>query len=258
MSVESYPAFNPFSLHGKRILVTGASSGLGREIALSCARMGAEIIATGRDQGRLLSTLSELQSISQLPHTAVAADLTVQADRDNLTASLGEKINGVAHCAGVSRLCPVRLFSETYLRDLQAINVESPMLLTQGLLKRNKMAPGSSFLFIASIAAHIGVPGVAAYSGTKAALIAMSRCLAMEVVKHGTRVNCLSPGLVDTPMLQSVVGGGPGDVEGQRSIYPLGFGKPQDVANAAIFMLSDASRWITGTTLVMDGGLTIT
>ena len=130
------------------------------------------------------------------------------------------------------------------------------MLLTQALLKRNLVAADGSILFIASIAAHIGVAGVGAYSGSKAALLAMSRCLAMEVVKRGIRVNCLSPALVETPLLDAtaqVVG----SLEAERGNYPLGFGKPDDVANAAIFMLSGASRWITGTTLVMDGGLTI-
>ena len=256
MSVESYPAFNPFSLQGKRILVTGASSGLGYEIAISCARMGAEILATGRDPIRLAKTLQDLKAISDLPHRLVAADLTVSEEREALVASIEDKLDGVAHCAGVSRLCPVRMFSETFLREMQAINVDAPMMLTQGLLKRNRMAPHSSILFIASIAAHIGVAGTAAYSGNKAALIGMARCLAIEVVKHGIRVNCLSPALVDTPMIYGV-GSGPGYIENQRSAYPLGFGKPQDVANAAIFMLSGASAWITATTLVMDGGLTI-
>jgi NAD(P)-dependent dehydrogenase (short-subunit alcohol dehydrogenase family) len=256
MSVESYPAFNPFSLQGKRILVTGASSGLGYEIAISCARMGALIIATGRDQIRLAKTLDDLRAISDLPHIAIAADLTVAAEREALVASIDDKIDGLAHCAGISRLCPIRLISEDYLKNLQAVNVDAPMLLTQGLLIRNRIAANGSILFIASIAAHIGVSGVGAYSGTKAALIAIARCLALEVVKHRIRVNCLSPALVETPMIVGP-GTGPGFVEGQRSVYPLGLGKPQDVANAAIFMLSGASSWITGTTLIMDGGLTI-
>ncbi|MNN46759.1 2-(S)-hydroxypropyl-CoM dehydrogenase [compost metagenome] len=130
------------------------------------------------------------------------------------------------------------------------------MLLSQGILKRNLMAADGSILFIASIAAHIGVPGVGAYSGTKAALIAMSRCLAMEVIKRRIRVNCLSPALVETPLFDATVKM-VGSMTQQLERYPLGFGKPEDIANAAIFMLSGASRWVTGTTLVMDGGLTI-
>ncbi|HCL4103340.1 TPA: SDR family oxidoreductase, partial [Pseudomonas aeruginosa] len=148
------------------------------------------------------------------------------------------------------------MMTEAHLHEVQSINVDSPMLLTQALLKRNLVAPGGSILFIASIAAHIGVAGVGAYSGTKAALIAMSRCLAMEVVKRNIRVNCLSPSLVETPLLDAATQT-VGSMDGQRSNHPMGFGKPEDIANAAIFMLSDASRWVTGTTLVMDGGLTI-
>ncbi|WP_218583059.1 SDR family NAD(P)-dependent oxidoreductase [Pseudomonas sp. 8AS] len=249
--------FNPFNLSGRRILVTGASSGLGLAIAQSCARMGAELVVTGRDRDRLTLALDALRTISDLPHLSVQADLTVAEQRAELVAALGNEINGIVHSAGISRLCPVRMMSEGHLREVQTINVEAPMLLTQALLKRNLVGGGGSILFIASIAAHIGVAGVGAYSGSKAALVAMSRCLAMEVVKRRIRVNCLSPALVETPLLEAtakVIG----SMEAERNNYPLGFGKPEDVANAAIFMLSDASRWVTGTTLVMDGGLTIT
>jgi NAD(P)-dependent dehydrogenase (short-subunit alcohol dehydrogenase family) len=254
--VNDETCFNPFSLSGKRILVTGATSGLGMEIALSCARMGAELIVTGRDQERLARTLDALQSISDSPHQSFQADLTIAEQRAALAAALEKEIDGLAHSAGISRLCPVRMMGEAHLREIQAVNVEAPVLLTQSLLKRNLISSGGSILFIASIAAHIGVAGVGAYSGTKAALIALSRCLAMEVVKRRIRVNCLSPALVDTPLLEAtaqIVG----SMETERNNYPLGFGKPEDIANAAIFMLSGASRWITGTTLVMDGGLTI-
>jgi NAD(P)-dependent dehydrogenase (short-subunit alcohol dehydrogenase family) len=133
------------------------------------------------------------------------------------------------------------------------------MLLTQVLLKRNLLQDGSSMVFISSIAAHIGVPGVGAYSGTKAALLAMVRCLAMEVAKRSIRANCLSPALVRTPLLEATATMvGAGAMEQEQNNYPLGFGEADDIANAAVFLLSGASRWITGTTIVMDGGLTIT
>jgi NAD(P)-dependent dehydrogenase (short-subunit alcohol dehydrogenase family) len=255
MVVSDNTSFNPFSLAGKRVLITGASSGLGQAIALSCARMGAELIITGRNQDRLTKTFEELQSISDLPHRMVAADLVIAAEREGVIEALGSEIHGLVHSAGISRLCPTRMMGEAHLRELHATNVEAPILLSQGILKRNLLAADGSILFIASIAAHIGVAGVGAYSGTKAALIAMSRCLAMEVVKRRIRVNCLSPSMVETPLFDEaakVV-----CMKAQLESHPLGFGKPEDVANAAIFMLSGASRWITGTTLVMDGGLTI-
>lgn len=249
--------FNPFSLADRRILVTGSTSGLGKTIALTCARMGAEIICTGRNAERLAQTLAELQALSARPHQGVQADLTQPESRDALMAAVGQTaLHGVVHSAGISRLSPVRMLTEQHLREVQSINVDAPMLLTQALLKRNLVAADGSMVFIASIAAHIGVPGVAAYSGTKAALLAMVRCLAMEVIKRRIRANCLSPALVETPLLEATATM-IGSMEQERGNYPLGFGKPEDIANAAVFLLSGASRWITGTTLVMDGGLTI-
>ncbi|AVS75900.1 SDR family NAD(P)-dependent oxidoreductase [Paracidovorax cattleyae] len=248
----------PFHLTGQRILVTGATSGLGHAIALACARMGAQVIGVGRDEARLARTLEALQAAAPgASHLAVRADLTQAGDRSALVEQIGPSpLSGVVHSAGISRLSPVRMITEQHLREVQAINVDAPMLLTQALLKRNLVAQGGSLVFIASIAAHIGVPGVAAYSGTKAALIAMVRCLAMEVVKRGVRANCLSPALVETPLLDATATL-VGSMEQERGNYPLGFGRPDDVANAAVFLLSQASRWITGTTLIMDGGLTI-
>jgi NAD(P)-dependent dehydrogenase (short-subunit alcohol dehydrogenase family) len=250
---------NPFSLAGKRILVTGATSGLGRATSLACARMGATVVGAGRDEVRLRETQQMLDETSS-GHCMVRAELTEAVDRDLLVASLEAiPLHGVVHAAGISRLSPVRMFTEKHLREVQAINVEAPMLLTQILIKRNLMQDGGSMVFISSIAAHFGVPGVGAYSGTKAALQAMVRCLAMEVAKRGIRANCLSPALVKTPLLEataSIIGAGA--MEQEQNNYPLGFGEPDDVANAAVFLLSGASRWITGTTIVMDGGLTLT
>jgi len=243
----------PFSLEGKRILVTGASSGIGRQIAISCSQMGATVIGIGRDTSKLDETLSLL---SGADHLMVPADLTQASGRDSVLAAIDNPLEGLVHCAGISRLSPVRMMTEAHLLEIMAINVNAPMLLTQGLLKKQKIQDGGSILFISSIAAHIGVAGVAGYSGSKAALIAMMRCLAMEVVKRKIRVNCLSPALVQSPLLTATAKL-VGSMETEENNYPLGFGEPVDVANASIFFLSEASRWITGTTLVMDGGLTI-
>ncbi|MBN8477754.1 MAG: SDR family oxidoreductase [Burkholderiales bacterium] len=188
-------------------------------------------------------------------HLAVTADLVEPDERERLVAACGS-LNGVVHCAGISRLAPMRMIGAQHLSDVWKINYEAPMLLTQRILAKNQVAANGSILFLSSIAAFIGVAGVGVYSGTKAALIATMRCLAMEVVKRGIRVNCLAPALVETPLLaatETMVA----SMDQQRAAYPLGFGRPEDVANAAVFFLSDASRWITGTTLVMDGGLTI-
>jgi NAD(P)-dependent dehydrogenase (short-subunit alcohol dehydrogenase family) len=250
------PPGNPFSLAGKRVLVTGASSGLGQATALACARMGAEVIASGRDASRLEQTLLQLRAVSPLRHRARVADLTVADQRQALVAWLDDALHGVVHSAGISRLCPVRLMNAEHLQSLYAINVEAPTLLTRELLRQGRLCDESSLVFIASIAAHIGVAGVGGYSATKAALIAMARCLAMEVAHRRIRVNCLAPALVETPLVQAArttVGTFDKHLQG----YPLGIGQPDDVAHAALYLLAQASRWVTGTTLVLDGGLTI-
>lgn len=247
---------SPFSLAGKRILITGATSGLGHATAITCARLGATVVGVGRDPARLEDTQQALARLSDAPHQLIRTDLTEETEREGLLDALKDPLDGILHSAGISRIRPFRMITADHLRELQAINVEAPMLLTQGMLRKRLIASGGSVLFMASIAAHIGVAGVAAYSGTKAALIAMMRCLAMEVVKHGIRVNCLAPALVETPLFEATKNF-VGSVDDLRSSYPLGFGQPEDVANAAVFFLSPASRWITGTTLVLDGGLTI-
>jgi NAD(P)-dependent dehydrogenase (short-subunit alcohol dehydrogenase family) len=243
---------DPFSLDGRRLLVTGASSGLGRAIAVTCALRGASVILTGRDAARLEETRGAMTGTG---HLCVAADLVEPAGRDHVVSECGP-VDGIVHSAGISRLSPIRMANANHLADVWKINYEAPVLLTQKLLAKNQVAANGSIVFMSSIAAFIGVAGVGVYSGTKAALIATMRCLAMEVVKRGIRVNCLAPALVETPLLaatETVVA----NIDEQKAAYPLGFGKPDDVANAAVFYLSNASRWITGTTLVMDGGLTI-
>lgn len=234
------------------MLVTGASSGIGRQIAISCAGMGARVVLSGRDPERLSQTLAAMEGEG---HRAVPAELTLDADLDRLVAEAGA-LDGVVHCAGISRLAPIRMATRVHVEEVWKVNYEAPVLLTQRLLARSRVNPDGSILFMSSIAAFIGVAGVGVYSGSKAALIATMRCLAMETVRRRIRVNCLAPALVESPLLEAtekmVM-----SIETTRADYPLGFGKAEDVANAAVFFLSGASRWITGTTLVMDGGLTI-
>lgn len=258
MSSTMKSDFNPFTLEGKRILVTGASSGLGYAIALDAARMGAEIIGVGRDAPRLEKLLQEVQSISSFAHKVVIADLLLQESIEYLVSQLSHPIDGVVHSAGISRLSPMRQVSIKHIREVNTINVEAPLLLTQSLLSKNKIHPSGSIVFISSIAAHIGVPGVGVYSGSKAYLIAAMRCLALEVVKRKIRANCISPAIIDTPLLAATISvRGSDSMDTLESHYPLGFGTPEDVSNACIYFLSDASKWVTGTTLIMDGGLTI-
>lgn len=238
-----------FSLVGKRILVTGASSGIGRQIAIACAQMGAQLVISGRDVIRLGITFSALPDKG---HTQIVADLTAQADIDRLVADAGV-LDGLVHAAGISKLVPLRLINQTHLDEMFASNTFAPMLLTRGLLAKKRIAAGGSILFIASIASHIGPMASSAYAASKSALLGMVRSLGLEVAKQGIRANCIAPGYVRTPLLDGLQGSG-GNMAGLFELTPLGMGEPEDVAYAAVFYLSDASRWITRNYFILDGG----
>lgn len=243
---------SPFGLHERTVLVTGASSGIGRQIALSCAKAGATLVLTGRNDERLQALLDELGGA---PHRMLVADLNDEAQVDALSTGAG-KIDGLVHSAGIAALAPLRMASREHIEGQLATNLIAPMLLTRALLACQAVRNGGSIVFISSVSAHIGVRGVSAYSASKAAVEGMARSLSIELAPRSIRVNCLAPGLVQTPLLDAAVAT-TGNLDETFGRYPLGIGQPEDVANAAIFFLSRASRWITGTTLVLDGGHTV-
>jgi len=243
---------DPFSLQGKRILITGASSGIGRQIALSCAEMGAQLVISGRNEARLAETFATLQGTG---HAQVIANLDKQDDIDHLVASVGV-LDGVAHAAGIARLAPFRLMNRAHLDETFASNVYAPLLLTRGLLAKKRINANGSILFISAIGSHVGPVATAAYSASKAALLGAMRTLALEVARQGIRANCIAPGYVRTPMLDGLNHSG-GNIDEHAKLTPLGLGEPEDVAYAAVFYLSDASRWVTRNYFVVDGGLTV-
>lgn len=244
---------NPFSLEGKTILVTGASSGIGRQTCISISRAGGIVMATGRNRQRLMETMDLLQGAG---HRHITADLTREDDRNALLDML-PPLSGVFHSAGVMKLIPYHFVTESHLRNIYKTNYESAVLLTQGLLKRKLIMDGGSIVFVASTSGLFGAKALAAYAGSKGALIASSRVLALEVAPRNIRSNCLAPALVETPMAAYASDSVSAETFAEsRKLYPLGFGKPEDVANAAVFLLADASRWITGTTMILDGGCT--
>jgi NAD(P)-dependent dehydrogenase (short-subunit alcohol dehydrogenase family) len=241
---------HPFHLHGKSVLVTGASSGIGRAVAIECARAGARVVVNGRSQERLDETLAMLQAAGGAGHNACAADLTDAAQLAQLVDQAGE-LDGVVHAAGIDGVTPVRMLRQGFMESVLNGNFMAPLMLTQKLLFKKSLRNGSSLVFLSSIAAHTGTVGVGPYSASKAALEGMIRCLALEIAPRGMRANALAPGLVDTPLVNDDRAW----LEEKGKSYPLGLGKPEDVAYAAVYLLCDASRKVTGTRLHLDGGI---
>lgn len=240
---------NPFNLTGKTILVTGASSGIGRGIAVACAGMGAKVIITGRDQLRLQSTLSSLEGEG---HEAIQADLTDKDQRACLVNALPE-LDGLAQCAGIGNRTPCKLIAEQDIREVMQPNTEAPILLQSELLCAKKIRKDASIVYIASAAATMPAQGNALYSASKAAVVAYAKCLAQELAPRSIRVNCISPAMVWTNL--ALVGATEEQLHEAEKAYPLKrYGQPTDVANLAVYLLSDASAWMTGSNIEITGG----
>lgn len=244
---------NPFSLDGKTILVTGASSGIGQTTAISCAKMGANVVITGRDQGRLQTTAD----LSGKSVTQMVADLTVQADMENLLAAL-PPLDGAVLCAGNSTTLPLQFGSREKFDEMFDVNFFAPVELLRLMYKKKILQKGSSVVLLASIGGtHSFMPGNGVYGASKAALNSVMKYAAREYASRKIRVNSICPGMVDTPLIHR------GTITEEQLAedakrYPLGrYGKPEDIANGAIYLLSDASSWLTGHDLVIDGGFSI-
>lgn len=238
-----------FSLSGKTILVTGASSGIGRAIAIACSQAGARVILNGRNQSRLQATM---EALSGEGHEAVQADLTDAEQRTFLVESLPQ-LDGVVHCAGIgSRVLCKMLEDQDVSRVMQA-NFKAPVLLQAELLREKKIAKEASIVFIASAAATMPSVGNAIYSASKAAIIAYAKCLAQELANRKIRVNCISPAMVWTDL--ALVGATEEQLREAEQNYPLKrYAQPEDITGAAIYLLSDAAVWVTGSNIELTGG----
>jgi NAD(P)-dependent dehydrogenase (short-subunit alcohol dehydrogenase family) len=241
-----------FSLTGKTILVTGASSGLGRQCAITISRQGGTVIITGRNEERLRETISSLEGEN---HRHFIADLTRKEQLTGLVETL-PKLNGVVYSTGISDLSPARFIKEEDIARTFKISFEASVLLTSELLARKKLQNNAcSLVFISSISTRYPFVGGAMYISAKAALEAYAQVLALELASKGIRSNCLAPAFVKTPMLNYAAENY--SEEAVRKIeerQPLGLGEPEDVANTVVFFLSDASKWITMTNLILGGG----
>ena len=245
--------YNPYSLEGKTILVTGASSGIGRRTAIECSRMGATLVITGRNQERLNDTLLNLEGEG---HLIFASDLTTDSSMQVLIEKL-PPLNGVFFCAGVTDTTPAKFIDEEKIERVFSINIKSPMLLTKWLFKKKKIQAGASLVYMSSYGAEVVTPGLGIYAASKGAVNSFMRTIATEFSSRKIRANSIMAMMVKTELVDTLGSFSKEDFEKDEAKYPLGYGKPEDIAFAAIFLLSDASKWITGSVIKMDGGSTL-
>lgn len=242
--------FNPFSLQGKTVLVTGASSGIGRAIATACSRMGAAIVATGRNVQKLDITKESLEGDNNL---VISADLTNAGDIKRLVIQT-PSLDGVVHCAGIGHRQPAKLLTTEEVEIVMKTNFLSAVSLQTELMNAKRLNKASSIVFVASVAPKMPAYGNAAYTASKAAIIGYAKCLALELAPRGIRVNCICPAMVWTDLIKQE-GVGEKELYQAQQKYPLKrFGQPEDVANLAIYLLSDASQWMTNSCIDITGG----
>jgi len=243
--------FNPFSLENKKILVTGASSGLG--IGIDASKMGANVILTARNEERLRKTFSQLEGTD---NSLFVADLCNTNDIDQLVEKL-PVLDGIVLCAGIIKTLPVKSITDDAISEIFKTNIISSIELLKRCLKAKKIAHNSSIVFISSVSTFNVKIGNSLYSATKGAVNSFAKAMALETAKQGIRVNCIQPGFIPSKILDK------SGIESEQILkfygerHPLGFGTPDDIAFACIYLLSDAARWVTGSIFTIDGGYTL-
>lgn len=245
---------NPFSLTGKLILVTGASSGIGKSIAIECSKSGAQLIITGRNKERLEQTFAELNGQN---HQPIIADLSADEGINELVAQI-PKLDGIVHVAGIVKPKPFSFLNRQELDEIMNINFYGPTLLSNILIRKKLINKNASIVFISSISGvACSFVGGASYSASKGAINGIIKGMALDLATKQIRVNSIIPGMIDTGIFDGSAITEQDLIE-DRKRYPLGrYGKPEDVAYAAIYLLSDASSWVTGSNLLIDGGYTL-
>lgn len=250
--------FNPFSLDGKIVLITGASSGIGRQCAIDCSKMGAKVILVARNEDRLNETLSLMDGDGHLICSYDLANLNGIGNLVSEVVSKVGKINGFIHAAGIEMTKPIKLLSVEDYEQVFKINSLSGFEFVHHLANIKNMEKCGAIVLIASITGVIGRGCVSAYAASKGAIISACRTMALEFSKKEIRVNCISPGTILTPLMQNYLATLDEDAKAKRvDGFPLGLGKTTDISNACVYLLSDASRWVTGQNLVVDGGYTV-
>lgn len=247
-------SYNPFSLEGKTVLVSGASSGIGQETAIQCSKLGAKVIVTARNEDRLKETLSQLEGEG---HSMFIAELTQQVELEKLVGSI-DVLNGVVLCAGKGMTSPFPFSTRDKYDSVFEVNFFAPIELLRLLVKKKKLEKDSSVVFVSSIGGVDSFQmGNGVYGASKAALNSTMKFCAKELAAKKIRVNSINPGMVNTKFIQ---GGAISEEQHKMDMekYPLKrYGEPEDIAFGIIYLLSNASSWVTGHSLVIDGGVTI-
>lgn len=245
-------SYNPFSLEGKTVLVTGAAGGIGRAVSIECAKLGANLVLTDINESGLQDTLTLLEDSG---HVYKVADLTSQEALDTLVAEL-PMLDGFVSNAGVTKPTPVKFISKADMERIMSINTFAPIYLTQRLLKKKKFSVGASLVFTVSVGGvYTTAPGNAMYGASKGALQVFVRNVALEGAPR-IRCNSVNPGMINT----NLAGRSYSDEDKAKDMetYPMKrYGEPREVALAIVYLLSDASSWVTGHSLVIDGGKTL-
>lgn len=247
-------AFNPYSLEGKTILVTGASSGIGKATAIACSKMGAKVVITGRNAERLQETYQELEGEE---HFQIIAELTNEDDMARLVEETPQ-IDGFVNNAGIGSKTPINFIKQSNLQNILDVNTIAPIMLTKMLLKKKKLRKGASMVLTSSISGVCSVDiGNTLYSVSKSAIDGFMKNAAKELAEKGIRVNSVNPGMVDTP-INDYSNVSEEQMQADLMRYPLKrHGKPEEIAYAIIYLLSDAAAWVTGTALKIDGGYSL-
>lgn len=245
---------DPFLLNGKKIFITGASSGIGRSIAVKCAGRGAELHLGGRNEDKLNETLSLLHDPSK--HTCLRADLNQDEAIHEMVNQL-PKLDGLVLNAGFTKTVPVKFVSRDFVDKIFNVNLQSSIILLQQLLRKKKLNQGAAVTLISSVASVKPTIGNAVYSASKGGVNAFTKALALELAPKHIRVNAVLPGFVKTSILESS-GVSEEQLKQHQAKYPIGrFGEPEDIAHLVLYLLSDASTWMTGSLLRIDGGFSL-
>lgn len=247
------PTYNPFSLVGKTILITGASSGIGRTAAIECSKLGATCVINGRNEERLQETMNQLVGDG---HQYIIADISSQEGIDELVAQT-PCLDGLINNAGISKSRPISFYKQAELESIFQTNAFAPMLIVKTILKKKKLNRGASIVFTSSTAAFMSSFGNGIYGASKAALMSYMHYCARELADKEIRANAVHPAMIDTPLIHDA-SFSEEDMQKDMQRYPLKrYGKPEEVAHMMIYLLSDASAWVTGQSYIIDGGISL-